>query len=346
MSNGIHRHPEPAGAAGVQKTLYLFSGGVLRRKDNTLCVETEDKARYFPVENVRDVMVFGEVEFNKKLLEFLHEHEILLHFFDFYGNYVGTFYPREHYNSGFMILRQAEHCLDPEKRLWLARRFVDGALANLLQVLEYYRNRGKEVGTFVEAIRELKARVSECGSTEELMAMEGNARGYYYDALNAILGDGPFAMKRRTKRPPTDPLNALISFGNSLVYVKVLSEIYKTHLDPRIGYLHATNFRRFTLNLDVAEIFKPILADRVMLTLVGRRVIGEDDFEPRGGAVLLKEKGRRKYVEEFEQKLQTTFHHRALKRNVSYQTLIRMELYKLEKHFLGEERYEPFVSRW
>lgn len=330
----------------MEKTLYLFASGRLRRKENTLCVEAEDRVRYFPVESVRDIYVFGEVDFNKKLLEFFHQNEIVLHFFDYYGNYIGSFYPREHYNSGYMLLKQAEHCLDPEKRLFLARQFVAGSLANIIQVLRYYAHRGKEVASFLEAIGKFSAELGSCQAIDELMAIEGNARSYYYESFNVILEECPFIIHGRSKRPPTDPLNALISFGNSLVYTKVLTEIYKTHLDPRIGFLHATNFRRFTLNLDVAEIFKPVLADRVLFSLVGKKMIGLDDFEQYGEGVFLKEKGRKTYVEEFENKLQSTFYHRRLKRNVSYQTCLRLELYKLEKHLVGEEVYTPFVSRW
>lgn len=89
------------------------------------------------------------------------------------------------------------------------------------------------------------------------MAVEGNAREIYYSAFDIIVDNEDFAFAKRTRRPPQNRLNALISFGNSLLYVTVLGEIYRTHLDPRIGFLHATNFRRFSLNLDVAEIFKP-----------------------------------------------------------------------------------------
>ncbi len=331
----------------MQKTLYLFASGRLKRKDNTICVEGDEGTRYFPVTGLRDIVVFGEVDLNKKLLEFIQESEVVLHFFGYYGNYVGSFYPREHYNSGYMVLRQAEHYLDPERRLDLARRFVAGALANILQVLRYYQNRGKDLAACIESIAGLSGDgLSACRTVEELMAVEGNARAQYYESLNTILEGSPFAMGVRSKRPPADPLNALISFGNSLIYVKVLTEIYKTHLDPRIGYLHTTNFRRFTLNLDVAEIFKPILADRVLFNLVGKNMLGKSDFERHGAAVLLKERGRRLYVQELEEKLKSTFYHRRLKRNVSYQTLIRMELYKLEKHLMGEQAYEPFVSRW
>lgn len=331
----------------MQKTLYLFASGRLRRKDNTVCLESENATKYFPVAGLRDIFVFGELDLNKKLFEFMEEQEIVLHFFGYYGNYVGSFYPREHYNSGYVILRQAEHYLDGARRLELARRFVEGALANILQILRYYQNRGKELAGSIESIsRLLEGSLPACGRVEELMAVEGNAREYYYESFNVILDKSPFTMPGRSKRPPTDPLNALISFGNSLIYAKILTEIYKTHLDPRIGYLHSTNFRRFTLNLDLAEIFKPVLADRVLFHLLGKKMLDLKDFEQQGGAYLLRERGRRLYVETLEEKLQSTFHHRRLRRNVSYQTLLRLELYKIQKHLMGEQPYKPFVSRW
>jgi CRISPR-associated protein Cas1 len=330
----------------MQKTLYLFHSGRLKRKGNTICVTTEEATRYFPIANIRDIIIFGEVDLNKKLLEFVHENEVILHFLGYHGHYVGSFYPREHYNSGYMILKQAEHYLQFKQRLTLARLFVSGALANILQVLRYYQNRGKETKKQVEAVDSLSDKCVNAESIEELMAYEGNARAAYYQSFNRIINKKDFQYKSRSKRPPGDPLNALISFGNTLVYMKVLTEIYKTHLDPRIGFLHTSNFRRFTLNLDVAEIFKPILADRILFSLIGKSMIAKKGFDNHGGAVLLKEQGRKLYVQEFEDKLMSTFYHRRLKRHVSYQTLIRMELYKLQKHLIGEQQYEPFVSRW
>jgi len=179
-----------------------------------------------------------------------------------------------------------------------------------------------------------------------LMAIEGNIRDRYYAAFNEIIKDDDFSFDKRTRRPPRTKLNALISFGNSLLYVAVLSEIYKTHLDPRIGFLHTTNFRRFTLNLDVAEIFKPIIVDRAIFAMLNKQMLRENHFMKELEKVYLNEKGREIFVREFEDKLKATIKHERLKRNVSYRRLIRMELYKLEKHLMGESEYKPFVARW
>jgi len=331
----------------LKKTLYVFSDGSLHRKGNTLCYETaEGKNRYVPVEDIGEIMVFGEVTINKKLLEFISQKEILLHYFSHYGYYMGTFYPREHLNSGYMLLKQAEHYLDPEKRLALARAFVEGALKNMTQVLKYYKRRGKPLEDKLAHIESLAAGIPDCRSNEELMALEGNMRLVYYSAFDTIVEDPAFTFEARSRRPPRNYMNTLISFGNAVVYTAVLSEVYKTHLDPRIGYLHATNFRRFTLNLDLSEVFKPIIVDRTIFTVVDRKQVTPESFEVASEGVMLNEAGKKAFVAELDKKLGTTFSSRQLGRNISYRHAIRLELYKLEKHFMGEKAYEPFVARW
>lgn len=330
----------------MKKTIYIFSNGELKRQQNTLYFEGEKGRKYLPVENVAEFMIFGEVSINKKLLEFLTQQEIILHFFNYYGYYVGTYYPREHYNSGYMILKQAECYMDKEKRSALARKFVEGGIINMLRVLKYYQNRGSSLENHIHTITQLQHTIGSQENIEQLMAVEGNVRDCYYDAFNEIIKGEEFVFEKRTKRPPKSKINALISFGNGLLYTVVLGEIYKTHLDPRIGFLHTTNFRRFTLNLDVAEVFKPIIVDRTIFYLLNKQMLGENHFMKELSRVYLNEKGRAIFVEEFERKLKSTIKHDRLKRNVSYRRLVRMELYKIEKHLMEEQKYAPFIARW
>lgn len=330
----------------MKKSIYLFKDGQLKREANTLCLVTEEGKRFIPVEDISEIHVFGEVDVNKRLLEFLTEEEVVLHFYNHYGYYTGSYYPRQHLNSGFMIVKQVEHYIDPVRRLELARSFVTGAYKNIRQVLQYYERREKEVGDTIARIDELGTGLDATATIEQLMAIEGNIRDAYYGSFDTIIGDPDFPFVERSKRPPGNELNALISFGNSLMYTTTLSEIYRTHLDPRIGFLHASNFRRFSLQLDVAEIFKPIIVDRVIFTLVGKRMLKKADFEKRLNGIVLTEKGRTAFIKEFEQKMMTTIKHRDLGREVTYRRLVRMELYKLEKHLMGERKYEPFVARW
>ena len=331
----------------MRGTIFVFSNGKLKRRQNTIYFENEGGIRKFiPVENTREIHIFGEVTINKEILEFLSKNEIILHFYNYYGYYVGSYYPREHYNSGFMILKQAEFYLDREERLNLAKKFVKGAVKNILKVLNYYNSRGVSLKDIINKIESLKDFVEIQKNVDALMAIEGNIRDIYYSGFDLIVEDENFSMDERTRRPPKNRMNALISFGNSLLYTTVLSEIYKTHLDPRIGYLHTTNFRRFTLNLDVAEIFKPIIVDRIIFYLLNKGIIKPKHFDRRLGGLYLKESGRRSFVEKFEERLSTTIKHRKIGKKVSYRRLIRLELYKLEKHFLGEEEYEPFIAEW
>lgn len=330
----------------MKKSIYILNDGELKRESNTLCLATAEGKKFIPVEDVSELHVFGEITLNKRLLEFLSEKEIIIHFYNHYNYYTGSYYPREHYNSGYMIIKQAQHYLDPEERLKLARAFITGAIKNIKQVLVYYKNRGKNLLEALGQIDNLAPVVDRAGTIEELMAIEGNIRERYYQAFDEIIGEPDFIFAERTRRPPQNQLNALISFGNTLLYTTTLSEIYRTHLDPRIGFLHTSNFRRFSLNLDVAEIFKPIIVDRLIFNLTGKKMIKKTHFQKKLGGIILNDSGRTLFIKEFEDKIATTIKHRELGRHVSYRRLIRMELYKLEKHLIGEKEYAPFVARW
>ncbi|AEB12795.1 type I-B CRISPR-associated endonuclease Cas1b [Marinithermus hydrothermalis] len=326
------------------KPIYIFSSGRLTRRQHTLFLETEEGKRPIPIQQVSEIYAFGELELNKRLLEFLTQHRVPMHFFNRYGYYVGTYYPREFLSSGHLTLKQAEHYLNPQLRLDLARRFVRGALWNLVRVLAYYARRDAELEAPIRTIEDLQEAVMETNSIPELMALEGNAREVYYHAWEHILPDS-FTLTTRTRRPPTTPANALVSFLNSLLYTATLAQIYQTHLDPRIGYLHETNYRRHTLNLDVAEVFKPTYVDRLIFRLVNRKQLSQKHFLKEGGGVFLNDAGRKTVLKEWEDFLQSTYKHPKLGRHVSWRTTLRLELYKLEKHLLGDRPYEPFKHR-
>lgn len=330
----------------VKKSLYIFNTGTLSRKDNTICFETDQGKKYIPVEGTKEIYLFGEVDFNKRMLEFLSQKEIILHMYNRYDYYIGSFYPREHLNSGYMILEQAKAYMDETRRKVIAFKIVQGAMDNMFQVLRYYNNRGVEIEDILDRLNQLQDRLLTCETIEQMMAIEGNYREQYYQSFDRIINEDHFIFEGRSRRPPLNRLNALISFGNQILYTIALSEIYKTHMDPRIGYLHTTNFRRFSLNLDIAEIFKPIIVDRAIFTLLGKKMITVKHFEKKLDGIVLNDDGKRIFLEELQKRLETTVKHRDLDREVSYRSLIRMEVYKLQKHIIGEKEYQPYVSRW
>ena len=152
-------------------------------------------------------------------------------------------------------------------------------------------------------------------------------------------------MDKREIRPPTTEINALISFGNSLLYVSALSEIYHTYLHPSVSFLHEPAERRFSLALDIADIFKPVIVERVIFKLINNNMLTKKDFDHDVG-VLLNDKGKKVFLKEYQAKLETTIKHPDTKRKVSYKYLMRLECYKLIKHVLGDKDYRSFRMWW
>lgn len=336
----------------LARSYYIFRNGRLRRRQNTLYLEQEAEndevvRQPIPIEDIRDIYLFGEVDLNTKLLNFLAQHAIVVHCFNYYGFYAGSFYPRESNVSGQLLVRQVEHYLDAAKRLQVAREFVHSGLFHIRRNLNYYRNRGKAVDEAINTVELSLERLDACQTIPELMREEGVAHEAYYAAFPEILDlEEPF--EKRVRRPPNNMLNALISFINTLIYTATLSELYVTQLNPTISYLHEPGQRRFSLALDVSEVFKPLVGDRLLFRLLNRGTITEKDFVTVGDAraVYLNDNGRKTVLKELEATLQTTVQHRKLKRNVSYRQLMRLEAYKLIRHLIGMEPYTSFKAWW
>jgi CRISPR-associated endonuclease Cas1 subtype I-B len=196
----------------------------------------------------------------------------------------------------------------------------------------------------IDRLETLKGDVDTCDDVEILRGIEATARKTYYNCFDEILRE-PFRLPRREYNPPSNETNALISFLNAMVYTTCVSAIRKTALDPTIGYMHEPGDRRFTLSLDIADIFKPILADRVLFRVVNRQEVGMDDFEQELDGCLLTEDGRLAVLEAYEETLDRTVEHPRLNRKVSYKTLVQTDVYSLKKHVLTGEPYRP-TERW
>lgn len=330
----------------MKRIFWIFKSGELRRDENTLFFEGNGEKKHIPIEAIDEIYIFGEISLNTKLLNFLSQKHITLHVFNYYGYYSGSYYPREFLSSGEMIIRQVGAYIDTSKRLTLAKAIEKGASSNMMAVLNYYRLRGKDVGKQLDLIEELSQNFTHQESISSLMGLEGKIRDIYYSAFDSITTNEDFQFEERTRRPPLNRMNSLISFANSLMYTICLSEIYKTHLDPRVGFLHESNFRRFSLNLDVAEIFKPIIIDRLIFSSINEKIVKSNDFSDSEGLIIMNEKCKKEIVMGLDKKLATTIKLKNLSHEVSYRRLIRMECYKIEKHLLGEEDYAPFQSGW
>lgn len=326
----------------MSTTKYISSMGELTRKDNSLCFRKDGKNVYFPVENTKEIYCLNEVSINTKLLDFLSENNIVVHFFNYYEGYCGTFYPRDQYNSGKLIIRQVDTFNN--RRLDVAKPIVKGIGVNISEVLyHYYKHNKKEVKGTIDYINgDFIRRVDESNNVKELMAVEGDVWQRFYSEFKNILPED-FVMNKRVKRPPDNPINALISFGNTLLYTKTISAIYRTHLDQRISFLHEPSEGRFSLSLDISEVFKPVIVYRTIFELVNnRRLQVSKHFDKKVNYCLLNEEGRKIFIEAFESRLESVFTHPKLNRKVTYRTAIKLDCYKLIKFILEDKQFIPF----
>lgn len=329
---------------------YITSHGILKRKQNTVYfVKKNEKGeienKILPINKIYAIYSYGRLTFSSGVVSYLSKHGVPIHFFNKYGFYEGSFYPRETLVSGDLLVKQVEHYINKEKRIKLAKKFVEGCIQNIIRNLQYYERTKGELNEETERIESLLLEVKNKEEISQIMAIEGNVWDTYYRSFNKIFPES-FHFDKRTRKPPENMINCLISFGNSLVYSTVLTEIYNTQLNPTISYLHEPFERRFSLALDLSEIFKPLLSDRVIFKLINKKIIDENHFVKELNYTLLNDRGKRIFLQYYEEKLKTTIKHRDLKRNVSFQKLIRLECYKLIKHLLEIKEYNPFVIWW
>ncbi len=394
------------------KNYYVLSNGRVKRENNSLVVENSDGGKKpIPVEDVDSLYVYGEVDLNTRLLNFLTTRQIPLHIFNYYGYYAGSYYPREYLHSGYMLVQQVEHYSNSNLRMILAKELVRAAAHSMQRNLAYYANRkegsiemddndaepGGEISqdapvtalpptdeyeeevidaamtapadtaneaeqdfflSYVKfddqpqslrllqsSISWLAADIDGKSNIYDLMGIEGKMREQYYQAWRHILREG-WAFERRVRRPPDNEVNALISFGNSVIYTSCLSEIYRTQLAPTISYLHEPGVRRFSLALDLSEIFKPLLVDRAIFRLINTGQLTAKHFDSSMEGCFLTDAGKRIYLQALEERLSATIRHRRLGRHVSYRHLIRLECYKLIRHFTRVEEYRAFRAWW
>ena len=334
----------------LKRNYYILNDGRLRRKDNTFLYEKYSEngkvelKKTIPVETVDSFYCYGENDFNSKFFNFLSENGIVMHLFNYYGYYSGSFYPREKLVAGELLIRQTSAYLSEEDRLFFAYKFIESAQFHILQNLKERQNI-KEIAKIITKIENESDNLKNAKTVNGIMIIEAKIRKLYYSSWDFILDwEEPFVS--RTKQPPENSINALISFGNSLMYSVILSEIYKTQLNPTISYLHEPGVRRYSLSLDIAEIFKPFIVDRLIFRLINKKMLKLSDFDQDLNYCYLGEKGKKIFLQEWDKQLKTTIKHRQLGRNISYQRLLRLEMYKMIKHLFNEKKYKAFHKWW
>ena len=322
------------------ETLYVSKDAKIARESATLVVTTEAGKRRVPVKTLKQVVILGEAGLTTSALNLLGRSDVRVTVLDWHGNVTGSYEPMGSPAAGRVRLAQAQAVLDPSMRLILARRFVEGAIANILANLRYraYRGGGEAIRAAIEEIEGRLPTVRAAESVPELMGAEGLARAAYYATWPAI--DPALDFGRRVRRPPNNPVNCLLSWFNGLAYNAVRTEIAKSHLDDCLSFLHSPQEARASLALDVSEIFKPAICDTLIFEAFGRGTDMSAWFLEKDGVCRLSDTGRRRTLEMWVSKLETPG-----PRMGSLKQVIFEEVMKVERHVLGLAGYKPWRRR-
>jgi len=320
-----------------------MNSGRLRRQDNNLYFDRYDDegevtgAKILPIHAIDEIYILGKVDIDSYTIAFIANNNILLHFFSPYQAFRGNFFPNTSNSvnkSGFVLLQQLRAFDDTAHRLYIAKEITRGHIENGAKNCKRYRVDFKSA-EYLEAL-------DKAESIGEVMAAEGAFKKNYYQAWNHIIKDQrSFKFTARSKRPPTDKLNSFISYVNTRIYNIVLSEIYKTELDPRIGYLHEPNYRSLSLHLDIAEIFKPILGDNLIFTMLNKKEITAKDFVTNSGRIRFTNEAVKKIELKTIGKL--TEQIKIGNQSLTWRQVIRREVNQLKKNICEYTPYKPFV---
>lgn len=318
----------------MSEIFYLLKSGTLSKSSGSIVLKNEVETFEIPLENLDMIAAFGNITFTTPALSLLGESKIPLILFSERGWYITSIFPDTYLQSGYVLKKQLQHSIDFGKRMLIAKQFVIGAYKNMRRVIS--RMQWGKLSPY-------QTKINLASSIEELMGIEGNIHIEYLGLLDQNLPI-KFKINGRSRRPPGNPINAMMSYLYSVLYGTITSEILRTHLSPSISFLHESTERRSSLALDVNEIFRPIVCDRIILRLINLKMINDNDFVQDNG-VYLSANGKRKVLEAFDEKMRETIYVHGLGRNVSFKRLIRLELYKIEKHIMDDTPYKPYVTR-
>ena len=356
---------------GIDNVLYVDESGCTLKKtgERILVVKEGETIRDIPLIHLGQVVLCGNISVTTPVMQTLLNEGIPLVYLSAYGRYQGTLTPQISRNS---LLRVAQHRVadDPERCLVLAKAFVHGKIANMRTMLQRrkWRNRTPnnenpdsalqtneietgdghtDISSSIDGIMAMRQKIPKAEGLPELLGIEGNASATYFQSFSAMLKPAlGFSFERRTRRPPKDPTNALLSFAYSLLTADLISAIQTVGLDPYVGFFHQQNYGRPCLALDLMEEFRPIIADSVVITLINKRQIKPDDFTESHGGWFLNDAARKRFYAAYEGRKNETITHPVFKYKIDFRRAIELQVRLLAKYLMGEiETYTPLTIR-
>ena len=330
----------------MKKTLYLYKSGQLMRRDSSLVLLEHNKnVIYIPIHQIDQIICFSEINVNKKTLGLLNSYGITILFFNYYGNYIGRFTPKKYY-EGKVLVKQVEYYADTKKRMYIAKQIIRSSMKNELSLLKYYHKKGHSLNKIIDGIQGIYTRIEEADCIESLLLLEAEAKQYYYQVFDIVLKNDPFTFGERSKNPPKNEINAMMSYGYSILYSNYLSVIDRSSLYPQISFIHSLSKNSDSLQFDLADILKPVFIDRLILRLIRKHQIQVDMFDfKQDGRCYLNKNGIELFVQEYDKLLKSSI--MINNKSYSYKLLISREVHLLSNYIKEvSETYEPYVMGW
>jgi CRISPR-associated protein Cas1 len=336
-------------------TLFVTSEGAhLRVRNGVLQVLAQERVQvHVPLHHLQAVALFGSATVSSEALRLCTEAGVAVTFLEPNGRLRARV---DAPNSGNVLLRRQQFRIadDRAASLAIARSFVAGKLNNARNILLHTARdapEGSLARAFLrEAAEDVRIRILGAASSEtadELRGQEGLGTRAYFRAFRHIIRAAAFQMEARTRRPPRDPLNAMLSFSYALLLNDCVAALTTAGLDPSVGFFHRDRPGRPGLALDLMEEFRPVIADRAVLALINRRQVGEDDFEEApGGGVLLTREGRKAVIEGFHARRQEELIHPLLRQRARLGEFPFIQARLLARTIRGDlPAYPPAVVR-
>ncbi|MEC4895544.1 MAG: type I-D CRISPR-associated endonuclease Cas1d [Oscillatoria sp. PMC 1051.18] len=307
----------------------------------------KEKILDIPLIKIDGVVLLGRATVSPAVVIELLQRNIPLSYLTHTGRYLGRLEPEVTKNI-FLRKAQWNAAGETSQAIHLVRGFVRGKLKNYRNVLRRRdrENSQKKLQTGITQIEQALAPISTTDNINSLRGLEGAGSKAYFGCFNQLIKNADFEFKTRKRRPPTDPVNSLLSFGYSLLRHDIQSAVNIVGFDPYLGYLHVEHYGRPSLALDLMEEFRPLIVDAVVLSALNKRSLTLDDFtsEPLSEAVSLTKDGLKTFLRLYEQKKQSKFKHPVLKRQCTYQEAFEIQARLLAKYLMGEtDKYPPLV---
>ncbi len=314
-------------------------GAMVQKKGERIMVSKNSEILLeFPVSNIEGLALFGNVQLTAQGLQFLLQKGIDISYYSYSGQYLGQTAAESSKN---IFLRFAQYGLynDAEKRLHLAKLIVKNKVQNQLSIICNYRwESNKEWKEDVAQIEKIAGKIQDAETVNELMGIEGKCSNIYFHSFGQMFRCD-FEFHGRNRRPPKDPINAIISLGYTFLTKEISSALDAESFETYLGFLHGIRYGRKSLALDVIEEFRQPVVDRMVLKLFNKQMLSKYDFDIEGEQVLLNREGFQKFCKEYERWMTEDIGNKG---QTGFRSIIRRQISKLKQCFQKDEEYTPF----